>query len=263
MSMESEEQRVKRHRRRRLFDTVAEGYDAARRGYPSEVIDWMAASAGVGTGAQVLEIGCGTGQLTRQLVAHRFALTAIDIGPSMIEIARRRVSDPDVAFEVTSFEAFDAPDHSVDLIVSATAFHWIDPEIAWTKSARLLRPGGWIAVLSTSEKYDDPFGAALLKLWIERSEDGGAWTTTKQPTPAETIAETGLFDAAIVRAHGERATLPTDVVITLEHTRATSLSYDDVTRAGFTDELTALLDQQTTVGLEQQTSLTMAQVLPV
>lgn len=90
----------------------------------------------------VLEVGCGTGQLTERLAGFGFSLTAIDIGPSMIATARRRLDGSAVSFQVASFEDFAAADACFDLIVSGTAFHRVDPEVKFCKSARLLRPGG-------------------------------------------------------------------------------------------------------------------------
>lgn len=89
----------------------------------------------------MLEIGCGTGQLTRELAGRTLNLTAIDIGAAMVETARRNVADPMARFQTSSFEDF-ADSGSFDLIVSTTAFHWVDPGIGLAKAARLLRPGG-------------------------------------------------------------------------------------------------------------------------
>lgn len=72
-------------------------------------------TAGLGPGAAVLEVGCGTGQLTEQLAWSGFRLTAIDIGASMIAAARRRLTDAEVSFQVTSFEDLDAVEASFDL----------------------------------------------------------------------------------------------------------------------------------------------------
>lgn len=162
---------------------------------------------------------------------------------------------------MSSFEDYQAPDHAFDLVVAATAFHWIDPEVAFTKTVRLLVPGGWLAVLSTGERYDDPLGAALLDAWIRRSQDGGAWAKANPPTVAEAMAKTGLFGTPVVRLHTERRSLPADMVLGLELTRATSLSYDHRTRESFRAELAALLQQSAQVGLEQHTSLTMGRTL--
>src|SRR5436305_10623733 len=126
---ESDGQREWRLRVRHLFDGVASRYDGARSSYPAELVDWMVATARLTQGAQVLEIGCGTGQLTSQLAARGFTVTAIDMGAAMIELARARVRDPHVRFEPTSFEDFSAPAASFDLVTSASAFHWLDPAV--------------------------------------------------------------------------------------------------------------------------------------
>jgi 2-polyprenyl-3-methyl-5-hydroxy-6-metoxy-1,4-benzoquinol methylase len=139
---ESGRDRDKRHYQRALFDGIAERYAASRPGYPAHVVDFITTTAGLAPAAAVLEVGCGTGQLTRQLARRGFQLTAIDIGPSMIATARRHLTGAEVLFQVTSFEDLAAADASFDLVISSAAFHWIDPEVAFSKSARLLRPDG-------------------------------------------------------------------------------------------------------------------------
>lgn len=137
-----------REQRRALFDSVAELYDAVRQGYPAEMVDAVMANAVLGRGGAVLEIGCGTGQLTRQLAGRGLSVTAIDIGMAMVAAARRNVTDATVQFKVCSFEDF-AGSGPFDLIMSATAFHWVDPAVGLVKAARLLRPRGWLALPST------------------------------------------------------------------------------------------------------------------
>jgi SAM-dependent methyltransferase len=266
-SMEGEppEARQKRLFQRGLFDGVAELYDASRRGYPRELVEFMVATAFVHPGSAVLEVGCGTGQLTEQLAGYGFDLTAVDIGPSMIAIAGRRPNAGTVNFNVVAFEDFEAPGSSFDLIVSATAFHWVDPGTGFEKAARILRPGGWLALLGTREEYDDPFGSALLDMWVARSDDGGAWTRQRKPSDAELITAAGLFDVPLERAHSHRMTLPVETVIAVENTRATSLSFAPDIRQGFNEELRHHLGRhlmsRTDVHLSQQTNMTMAQVL--
>lgn len=152
-----------------------------------QLVEFVVSTAQLNAGARVLEVGCGTGQLTRQLAQYKFDLTAIDTGPAIIASAQRRVVSPSVQFKVISFEDFDAEDGLFDLVVAATAFHWIDPEVKFTKSARLLRPGRWLALLSTGEKYDDPFGSALVDLWAARSHDGGVWVKQRKLSDTEII----------------------------------------------------------------------------
>ena len=256
---ESEPQRNKRHYQRALFDGIAERYEVSRPGYPARVVEFVTATAGLGPGAAVLEVGCGTGQLTERLARPGLRLTAIDIGASMIAAAHRRITGAEVCFQVTSFEELDAADAAFDLVISSAAFHWIDPEVAFTKSARLLRPGGWLALLGTEELYDDPLGAALDALWAAHGDTGGAWQT--RPSDPQTIAATGLFGTPACLTDRQRAILPADDVIALESTRATFLSWPHATQRRFTDGLRQLLGPQPSVRLTRHTSVTMAQVL--
>ena len=207
MVSENDEERRKRRRQRQLFDGVAERYDDSRRSYPKEFIDSLVATANLRSGSAVLEVGCGTGQLTEQLAAYGFDLTAIDIGPSMVAVARRRLAGTAASFHVVSFEAFEAEEGSFDLIISATAWHWVDPEVRPDKAARLLRPGGWLALLSTGERHDDPFGPKLLEMWVERATDGGAWVRQQKLSGTEIVAGTGLFDVPLERASAESIVL--------------------------------------------------------
>ena len=258
---ESERGRIKRHRQRVLFDRVAERYEASRPGYPAHVVDFVIATAGLGAGAAVLEIGCGTGQLTRRLASSRLRLMAIDIGPSMVAAARQRLSGADVSFEVTSFENLAAADASFDLVVSAAAFHWIDPEVAFSKTARLLRPGGWLALLGTDDRYDDPLGAELDKLWVTHGNTGGAWQ--RRPADPDAVSATGLLGAPVCTADSQQAVLPASDVIALERTRGTFLGWPEDSQRRFTAELRRLLDSHPAVHLTRHTSVTMAQVREV
>jgi ubiquinone/menaquinone biosynthesis C-methylase UbiE len=257
---EGDAQRDFRLRRRVLFDEVAELYAATRPGYPPEIVDDVISAAGLQPGSAVLEIACGTGQLTASLAGRGFALTAIDIGPSMVAAAQRALGPSAATFLVTSFEDLDAPAGSFDLIVCATAFHWIDPAVRFTKAARLLRPGGWLALLSTGEGYDDPVGAALRQMWIDRSPDGGAWARHAPPKDAELIHASGLFEPAIKRDHMRRTTMPVDAMLGLENTRSNSLSWPPEERAEFTAQLRQVLAGRAEVELTQHTGLAMARL---
>ena len=220
---ESERERNKRHYQRALFDGIAERYEVSRPGYPAHVVEFVTATAGLSPGAAVLEVGCGTGQLTERVASSGFRLTAIDIGASMIAAARQRLAGAEVSFQVTSFEDLAAVDASFDLVISSAAFHWIDPEVAFSKSAWLLRPGGWLALLGTEEHYDDPLGEALDVLWVTHGDTGGAWE--RRPSDPGAIAATGLFGTPACLTDRQQAILPAGDVIALETTRATFLSW--------------------------------------
>jgi len=255
---ETERERNKRHFQRTLFDGVAGLYDASRPGYPVSVVQFVAATAGIGPGDAVLEIGCGTGQLTERLASLGVRLTAIDIGPALIDIARRRLAAADVSFQVTSFEDLEADDASFDLVISSAAFHWIDPEVRFSKSARLLRPGGWLALLGNEDAYDEPLGGALTGIWQARTDTGGAWE--KPPSEPDVIAATELFEVPVMHGHAERIVRPAADVIDVESTRATFLGWPAEERQAFTEELREQLRSRPEVRLTRHTSVTMAQV---
>jgi SAM-dependent methyltransferase len=257
---ESEQERSKRHRQRTLFDGAAQLYQASRPGYPREMVEFLVATAGVGAGSKVLEVGCGTGQLTEGLLGFGFDLTAIDIGPAMIAEARLRAGSRPVSFEVTAFEDFTAASASFDLIVSGAAYHWVDPEIKFTKPARLLRPGGWLALIGTGERYEDPLGTTLLDMWIARSDDRGAWAKQWTISDAVRFTDSGVFEKPVQREDYRPAVVPVDEVIGVENTRATSLSWPEPVRREFTQELQQHLASQTHVQLTYHTVLTMARL---
>lgn len=262
IATETEGDRDKRHYQRTLFDGVAGLYAASRPRCPVSAAEFVVATAGIGPGAEVLEVGCGTGQLTEPLAVLMAGLgarlTAIDIGPAMIDAARRRLAGAGVSFQVTSFEDLDAADASFDLVISSAAFHWIDPEVRYAKSARLLRPGGWLALLGTEDRYDEPLGTVLEDMWMARTDSGGAWE--QRPGDPEVVARTGLFAAPVTHEHTERLTRPAADVITVEGTRATFLSWTAEVRRSFAEELAEHLRAQPKVPLTRHTPVTMAQV---
>jgi SAM-dependent methyltransferase len=253
---ENDQARAKRHHQRTLFDGAAGLYEQTRPGYPGDLVEFVVTTADLEAGAAVLDIGCGTGQLTGSLAHDGFRLTAIDIGPSMIAAARERLAGAAVDFRVTSFEDFHAPDASFDLIVSGAAFHWLDPEVRFRKSARLLRPGGWLALLGYDEHYDDPLGATLRDMWAARADSVGARVT--QPGDAEAFAASGLFGLPVQRVCAHRTTRSAAAVVGVENTRATSLSWPEDVRREFNTELRHHLRAQAGVPLTTEFSATMA-----
>ena len=256
---EDEKERARRRQQRALFDGAARLYAATRPGYPAELAEFVAATASVGAGDPVLEVGCGTGQLTSSLTPFGFTLTAIDLGASMIALARERADGWGVSFLVTSFEELDAAPGTFALVIAGAAFHWIDPEVRFRKAARLLRPGGWLAVAGYEERYDEPLGSALDAMWRARSAVDGAWVTRRADD--EAIVASGLFGTPAHRTFTRRITRSAADVIGVENTRATSLSWADDVRGEFNAELSQLLSGPDPVGVTVQASVTMAPAL--
>ena len=134
-----------RHRRA-TFDEVAALYDAVRPGYPAQLYDDIRALSGVPDGGDILEIGCGTGQATLPLAQRGYRITCVELGAELAAIARRNLAAyPNVEVRIGAFETEPLPEEAYDLVISATAFHWVAPE-SYPKLARVLRPQGAIAL---------------------------------------------------------------------------------------------------------------------
>jgi ubiquinone/menaquinone biosynthesis C-methylase UbiE len=132
----------------RVFDAVAAEYDRSRPTYPDELVDRACQVAGIASGDRVLEVGCGSGQLTRSLVARGLHVTAVEPGEHLIALAEQNLEGAgEVDFVNARLE--DAPLRSEHFraVFSASAFHWVDPEVGWRKAARALAPGGTLALL--------------------------------------------------------------------------------------------------------------------
>ncbi|HUA07616.1 MAG TPA: class I SAM-dependent methyltransferase [Solirubrobacteraceae bacterium] len=144
-----------RRRYAQVFDEVAEEYDRERRGYPDELIDAACVYGGLVAGDRVVEVGSGTGLLTASLLARGLAVDAVDPGANMIRLAERRVGvGATVRFHRGQFEEVALEARSFAAVFSATAFHWIDPEIGWARAADLLAPGGILALLQYCDVHD-------------------------------------------------------------------------------------------------------------
>jgi len=158
-----------------VFDRVADDYDRIRPGYPASLVDAACTTAGSRPGSRVVEVGCGTGKLTVALAERGLRVEAIDPGPRLIGIAERRVGDLPVRFHLARFEDVELPERSFDAVFSATAFHWIDPSVGWTKAARLLRPGGVLSLLAHVGGSSGELDAEFLAAWREALPEAAAW----------------------------------------------------------------------------------------
>ncbi len=146
------------------FDRVAGEYDRSRPQYPAELVAHACAMAGLAVGDRVLEIGCGSGQLTCELLARGLRVTAVEPGANLIALATARCRGAgEVAFVPARFEEAPLPAAPFAAVFAASSFHWLDPDVSWHRAAAALAPGGTLALLqycSLLEASDDQ--AALL-----------------------------------------------------------------------------------------------------
>jgi ubiquinone/menaquinone biosynthesis C-methylase UbiE len=162
----------------RSFGSVAEAYDRGRPSYPREAATWLVGTQPV----TVLELGAGTGKLTEQLVALGHDVHATDPDPEMLGILGRHL--PDVRTTVASAEEIPLPDRSVDVVVSAQAFHWFDLDRALPEIARVLKPGGRLALVWNQRDERIPWVKKLGRL---------IGTQDQLRQPAEPLVQSSLF----------------------------------------------------------------------
>jgi SAM-dependent methyltransferase len=140
---------------RTAFAQVADAYERGRPGYPEEAVRWLVGEEPV----DVVDLGAGTGKLTRSLVALGHRVTAVEpLDEMRAELAR---AVPEATALPGSAESIPLADRSADVVTCAQAFHWFDHEAALPEIARVLRPGGRIALVWNSRDDRDPWTARM------------------------------------------------------------------------------------------------------
>jgi SAM-dependent methyltransferase len=157
-----------RERRRCSFGPAAEEYERYRPGYPAEAVAWVAGNAP----RRVLDLGAGTGKLTRVLVAAGHDVVAVEPDAAMREAFAALL--PEVQALAGAAEALPLPDRSVDVVAAAQAFHWFDLDRALPEIARVLRPGGTFGVLANLRDESVPWVAELGA--VLHGEDGTGYS---------------------------------------------------------------------------------------
>jgi SAM-dependent methyltransferase len=219
-----------------VFNEIAGEYDRHRPTYPDALIDQACQVSGIGPGDPVLEIGCGTGQLTRSLLARGLRVTAAEPGDQLIARARDHLQGAgDVQFINARLEDASLPPAHYRAVFSASAIHWIDPDVSWRKTADALVDGGTLALVSyfgleepRSAQDQQAIRAAMARIAPElaaawptyRDLDGTlAGVAARRSNVSEVWAWLGSYD--IARRYAARlfyeanvATVPT----LLEHT---------------------------------------------
>ncbi|GAA3700500.1 class I SAM-dependent methyltransferase [Zhihengliuella alba] len=122
------------------FTDGADHYDAVRPAYPAGAVDFL-----LGSGADVLDVGAGTGILTAQLLERGASVTALDPSADMLRALAAKL--PGVRCVEAPAEATGLEEAAFDVVVCAQAWHWVDPERATAEAVRVLRPGGALALV--------------------------------------------------------------------------------------------------------------------
>jgi SAM-dependent methyltransferase len=166
----------------KVFNDIAVDYDRTRPSYPDVLVDQACEVAGVSKGDRVLEIGCGTGQLTRSLLARGLRVTALEPGDQLIRMAEENLKDVgDVEFLHARLEDVQLPRGSHGAVFSASAIHWVDPDLGWRKIADVLAPKGTLALIQyfglQEQRSVDDQEALLAALRRHAPEVAATWPT--------------------------------------------------------------------------------------
>jgi SAM-dependent methyltransferase len=195
---------------------VAEFYARFRRGYPDAVVDRLVAALELDAGSRVLDIGCGTGQLTLPLAARTRAVVGVDVEADMLRHAHRAAAEAG-ATGITWVLGADtelgtlgevAGAHAFDAATVGQALHWMDVPRLFGTLRDLVRPGGGVAVVTNGEPQwllDTPWSRTLrrhLEDWLGRpltarcGTDAGAQQRYRQE-----LAAAGFDRLADVEVH--------------------------------------------------------------
>ncbi len=167
------------------FADVAGAYERGRPGYPEEAVRWLAGDEP----RDVVDLGAGTGKLTRALVALGHRVTAIEPLSEMLELLP--AAAPGAGAILGNAEVIPLPDDFADVVTSAQAFHWFDHAVALPEIARVLRPSGRLALVWNTRDEREP--------WVARLSSIMGSEAIIESDATEPIDASGLF-ATVERA---------------------------------------------------------------
>jgi SAM-dependent methyltransferase len=218
------------HPESRGFELVADLYERARPGYPPEAVGWTADRLDLRSGRTVLDLGAGTGKLTRALVETGAEVLAVEPGDAMRAELLRVL--PEVPALRGSAENIPLGDGSVDAITIGQAFHWFRFDEALPELHRVLRPGGGVALLWNARDQESPLQQAVTELLEAFVPSGRAVA----PNASRHLDESPLFHSFEQRTFRFTQELDTDGLVG----RVTSVSFV----AASTPEKRAELEQK-------------------
>lgn len=198
---------VSRPERGRAFGSAIDParYDAVRPGYPAEAVPWLLGEPM--KPVRVLDLGAGTGKLTRTLVEDDHVVVAVDPAEGMLQTLSTAL--PGVDARVGTAEAIPLPDSDVDAVIVGQAWHWMDSQAAGVEILRVLRPGGRVGLVWNVRDTRHAWVADLDRLTSDHDEAARAAAATGEVTPEVPAS----FGAAQDRSFDNPQTLsPADLV---------------------------------------------------
>ena len=235
---------MSREELRRTFGEDAELYDRVRPTYPPRLYDDLSALLGNPHRPRVLEIGCGTGQATAPMIERGWSVKAVELSPELGRVARSKL--PELEVITADFESWPLPAEKYDLVLSATAFHWIDPAVRVPKSADALRPGGLLAVVSTHHVAggSEQFWIDVQRCYDRFTDDAdpnGLRPADEVPKDSAEIDASRLFGPVVFRRYEWEQTYTSSEYLDLLDSYSGHRALTSVARDGLYDCVRALI----------------------
>jgi SAM-dependent methyltransferase len=228
---------------RLVFGEDAARYDRARPSYPPELIADVVDF--VGLPARAVDAGCGTGRAAALLAGRGVDGVGVEADPAMGSLARANLaSAPGWRVDVSGFEEWrPAGGRPFDLVVSAQAWHWIDPDRRMQQAAALLRPGGWLAVWWNRPDLDESeLRVAIDAVYSERAPELPPRGMASLPVP-EDVDGSAAFDSHLVREYRWSKDYSSAAWIDLLQTHSDHRMMDPQRRTLLLDEIARAIDE--------------------
>ncbi len=221
------------------FNTAPTLYEEVRPGYPAQLIRDVIDFSDLEDHSRILEIGCGTGKATRSFAKRGYEMVCLDIGADLIAVAKEKLSGfPNVSFVKQAFEEWKS-DGKFDLIISATAFHWVDPKVRYLKAHGVLESKGFLAVFSNQHiRKDEGFFAESQSLYDKYY----APLTTNRPTHAANFPGVEAFHSPIQRVYPWTQTYSMEKYIKLLNTYSDHIALPDANKHLLFDGIANLIE---------------------
>jgi len=220
------------------FDRVsADDYERFRPDYSPAAVDWLVEVARLPSGSPVLDLGAGTGKLTRLLVAK--GTDAVAVEPSPLMRARLAETVPIARVLEGTAESIPLPDSSVDCVTVAQAFHHFRSDTALAEIHRVLRAGGSLALFWTVYADGGPSKVELDRI-IDRHMDPESAVWAAFEAWPKAFERTQLFSSAGRRSFPHTHALPSEHLATVMATSSDVASLQEDRRDALLQEIRAL-----------------------
>jgi ubiquinone/menaquinone biosynthesis C-methylase UbiE len=219
------------------FGQAAEVYERARPTYPSAAVDWIVERARLGPGRTLVDVGAGTGKLSRLLTASGARIVAVEpIDEMRAQLLR---AAPGVEAVDGTAEELPFADGSVDVVTAATAFHWFDLDRALPEIHRVLRPDGLLVLVWNVRNLDDPLQRSLEELLLTMRSTP---TSRGEQAWREPLARSPLFGEIESRRFGHVQQFTAQDLVDRVHSTSFVAATAQADRDVFLDQVRSLVD---------------------